>query len=132
VLFHCLAGEPPYVRDSEFDVLQAHLADPPPALTSVRPDLPQSIDRVLVTAMAKDPGARYATGDALAAAFRKALAGATDDATRAAPTTPVAPTRRLTLPRRRSRLIAAAILVLALAGALAGVLASRGSHDGVA
>jgi hypothetical protein len=132
VLFHCLVGQPPYVRDSEFDVLRAHLTDPPSALSSVRPDLPQSLDRVLVTAMAKDPDARFATGDALAAAFRKALAGATDDATRVAPTAPVAQTRRLTIPRRRGRLITAVTLAVALAAALAGVLATRGSHGGVA
>jgi hypothetical protein len=132
VLFHCLAAQPPYPRDSDFEVLQAHLIDPPPVLSSARPDLPQSLDGVLVTAMAKDPDARFATGDALAAAFRKALAGATDDATRVAPAAPVAQTPRLTGPRRRGRAIAAVILAVALAVALAGVLATRGSHGGVA
>jgi predicted Ser/Thr protein kinase len=130
LLFHCLAGQPPYVRDSELAVLHAHLADPLPILSSFRADLPQSLDGVLATAMAKDPDARYATGDALAAATRKALAGATDDATRLAPAILVGPRRRLTIPKPRGRLIAAAILVLALAGTLAGVLATRGSHGG--
>jgi hypothetical protein len=130
VLFHCLAGQPPYVRDSEVGVLQAHLTDPPPALSSVRTELPQSLDRVLARAMAKDPDARYATGDALATATRKALAGVPDDATRRAPAHPVAGTRGRTILKRRGRLVAAAILALALAGTVAGVLATRSSHGG--
>jgi serine/threonine-protein kinase len=32
VLYHCLSGEPPYARESEVAVLQAHLNDPPPSL----------------------------------------------------------------------------------------------------
>jgi serine/threonine-protein kinase len=130
VLFHCLAGEPPYVRDSEFAVLQAHLADPPPALSSIQPDLPRALDSVLATAMAKDPDARYTTGEALAAAVRQALSGAAGEPTRVAPTAAVAPTRRLTRPRHR-RWLVAIVVVLALAGALAGVLATQGSHGGV-
>ena len=103
VLFHCLAGEPPYVRDSEFAVLQAHLADPPPALSSIQPDLPRALDSVLATAMAKDPDARYTTGEALAAAFKQALSGAAGEPTRVAPTPP-----RLSS-RRRSVLTLAAV-----------------------
>ena len=44
VLFHCLIGEAPFARESDFAVLQAHLAEPPPILSSVRPDLPRSLD----------------------------------------------------------------------------------------
>jgi len=43
VLFHCLAGRPPFVRDSEFAVLNAHLRDPPPNLSSSRSDLPPTL-----------------------------------------------------------------------------------------
>ena len=37
VLFHCLAGQPPYRRKTEFAVLEAHLRDPTPALSTARP-----------------------------------------------------------------------------------------------
>jgi serine/threonine protein kinase len=91
VLFHCLAGQPPYRRETEFLVLNAHLHDPPPALSNVRPELPRSLDGVIVTAMAKYPDVRYATAGALAEAFAAAVAGPDGDATTH---------RRRTVPRR--------------------------------
>ena len=33
VLYHCLSGEPPYARESDVAVLQAHLNDPPPTVS---------------------------------------------------------------------------------------------------
>jgi serine/threonine protein kinase len=135
VLFHCLAGQPPYRRETEFAVLNAHLHDPPPALSSVRPDLPRALDGVVVTAMAKHPEVRYSTAGALADAFRAAVAGTDSDATRVAPTLPAAPpaldapTRALMRPRRRGRLIASLLLVTALAvAAVVAVVATRTSH----
>ena len=53
VLFHCLAGRPPYIRETDIAVLHAHLHDPRPDLSRVRPNLPSSLDGVLVTAMAQ-------------------------------------------------------------------------------
>ena len=36
VLFHCLAGRPPYEKDSDVAVITAHLLDPPPTISSVQ------------------------------------------------------------------------------------------------
>jgi serine/threonine-protein kinase len=137
LLFHCLAGQPPYIRETEIAVLNAHLHDPPATLSSVRSDLPRALDAVLVKAMAKDREARYATAGALAAAFRSALGDG--EATRFAPTISAQPAtvsapavsgRRL---RARSRgLIAAVILIVAVGGATAGLLVTRGSNSGTA
>jgi hypothetical protein len=86
VLFDCLAGQPPFVRTSEFETLEAHVAEPPPSLAHARPDLPRSLDRVLAKALSKDPAARWQSPGALAAALRAGLAGtAAEDVTRAAP-----------------------------------------------
>ena len=140
VLFHCLAGRPPYTGESEFAVLHAHLHDPAPALSDVRPDLPRSLDGVIATALAKNPDARYSAAGALVTAFAQALTGVTasadSDATRAAPTTPApqleqtgVATRRRSLAARRGRLIAAVVLVVVIGGAAGGVLATRASHS---
>ncbi len=140
VLFHCLIGEAPFARESDFAVLQAHLAEPPPILSSVRPGLPRALDGIITTAMAKEPGGRYATAGALAADFKRAIRGAlhpTDpDATRAAPVPPTVPQKahvtppRRPIPARRGRLIAAAIVAVVLgAAAAAGFLATRDSDE---
>jgi serine/threonine protein kinase len=73
VVHHCLAGEPPFERDSDLAVLQAHLKEPPPRLTQVRPDLSASVDHVLARALAKDPGDRFPAASDFAASLATAL-----------------------------------------------------------
>jgi serine/threonine protein kinase len=135
VLFHCLAGQPPYPRKTDFAVLEAHLRDPPPALSTVRAGFPAAFDGVFATAMAKYPEVRYASAEELTAAFGEALAGDAHDATRAAPAlVPSAPVDSATVampgpPRPRRRLVAAVVIVVLLAagGIVAGILATRDS-----
>jgi serine/threonine-protein kinase len=73
VLYHCLAGQPPYIRETEAAVINAHVTDRPPALSSIRPDLPPALDGVVATAMAKTKEVRYSSAGELASAFRSAL-----------------------------------------------------------
>jgi serine/threonine-protein kinase len=137
VLFHCLAGQPPYRRATDFAVLEAHLRDPPPALSTARPGLPGALDGVLVTAMAKYPDVRYASGLELAAAFAGAVAGAdgVGGVTRAAPTLAVprpaegatVALRRSSRPRRRLVAVAVAAALLTAGGIAAAIFATRGS-----
>ena len=73
VIYHCLAGQPPYIRETQAAVINAHVADRPPALSGIRPDLPPALDGVVATAMAKVKEVRYSSASELASAFRSAL-----------------------------------------------------------
>ncbi len=100
VLYQCLTGQPPYERETEVAVIHAHLSEPAPAVTTVRPDLPRSLDGVVVTAMAKHPEVRFQTAGAIAGALRAAL----DTDTVAAGEPPSWPSRAVAArrtPRRR-------------------------------
>ena len=110
VLYECLAGARPFDRESELSVVFAHLNEPPPRLTDVRPDLPLAFDTVFATALAKSPDERYSTCGDFAKAARAALRGKT-----------FAPRRT-----RRRLLVAGAVTVAAIGAAIAGVLLSRG------
>jgi serine/threonine protein kinase len=88
VFYHCLTGQPPYVRETEIAVLTAHLRDPPPALSRSRPDLPPALDGVLVTAMAKYPQVRHETAGGFAQALHDALAEPRADQTLVEPPPP--------------------------------------------
>jgi serine/threonine-protein kinase len=75
VLHECLTGVTPFPRDSDAQVLAAHLMEPPPAVSSLRPGLPAALDAVLAKAMAKDRDQRFPTCDAMVEAAHRALAG---------------------------------------------------------
>src|SRR5262249_44438852 len=55
VLFECLAGQRPFVRDSELSVVFAHLNEPPPRLSELRPEMPAAFVDVLPAALTKSP-----------------------------------------------------------------------------
>jgi serine/threonine-protein kinase len=73
VVHHCLTGAPPFERDSDLAVLQAHLKEPSPRITQVRPDLPAALDDVLARAMEKDAASRYPTVTDFSLALTTAL-----------------------------------------------------------
>ncbi|WP_244420167.1 serine/threonine-protein kinase [Streptomyces hygroscopicus] len=72
VLFEMLTGAPPFRRDDDMALLWAHQYDPPPALTELRPDLPEAVDAVFAEALAKVPEDRYETCRGFVAALRAA------------------------------------------------------------
>jgi hypothetical protein len=90
VLFECLAGFPPFRRDSDVALMYAHLNEPPPALCALRPELPPGVDTILARALAKAASDRYASCCAMLGEFRAALAGASVPAFRPS----IASTRR--------------------------------------
>src|SRR4029453_9366987 len=66
VLFECLTGRPPFRSENDAGLMYAHLQQPPPPVTSERPDLPHEIDRVVGRAMAKSPDDRPRSAGELA------------------------------------------------------------------
>jgi serine/threonine protein kinase len=73
VAFRMLTGTVPYQRDETLATLFAHLHDPVPSPTSIRPELPGAVDVVLAKAMAKEPAERYDSCGEFASALRDAV-----------------------------------------------------------
>ncbi len=69
LLYVALTGQVPFPRDSQAGTLFAHINDPVPLPSQVAPEL-APYDAVVARAMAKDPGARYATAGEFAHALR--------------------------------------------------------------
>ena len=57
VLYHCLTGRMPYERDTDVAVIYAHLSEPPPRPSRVRPELSDGFDDVIARALDKNPSA---------------------------------------------------------------------------
>ncbi|WP_395727889.1 protein kinase domain-containing protein [Nakamurella sp.] len=70
-----LTGQVPFPGDHTAKIY-GHRHLPPPRPSVVRPVLPPGVDRVIATAMAKNPAGRYGTCVELAGALRQSLAAA--------------------------------------------------------
>jgi serine/threonine-protein kinase len=81
VLYEALTGRRPFHRKSQFELMLAHMSDLAPAPSMVNPDVPAELSEIVLTAMAKDPSARFQTAEE----FRQRL-----DPSRAASPTAVA------------------------------------------
>ena len=114
VLFECLAGARPFERESELSVVFAHLNEPPPRISELRPELPAAFDGVFAVALAKAPGDRYGTCGEFVEAARAASRGT------------VLARRK----SRRRRWLAGAAVLAATGAALGGFLVSRSDHPG--
>ncbi|CAM4226146.1 Serine/threonine-protein kinase PknH [Mycobacterium basiliense] len=73
VLYECLTGNPPYQSDSAGMLISAHMIEPIPRPSAVRPDIPKAFDAVIARGMAKRPADRYASTGDLAQAAHQAL-----------------------------------------------------------
>jgi serine/threonine-protein kinase len=132
VLYECLTGAAPFEREGDLSVVFAHLKEPAPLVTRLRPDLADAIDAVIAQALAKAPDDRFSTCGELVAAASEALALAPPA---------VARTTRRTVPGVRTFLItdirgytsytveqgdeAAAELASTFAGIVRGVVEER-------
>ncbi|MDQ6769182.1 MAG: protein kinase [Gemmatimonadota bacterium] len=67
VLYEMLTGKPPFHGEGGF---VKRFTEPPPLPSTLRLDLPETLERIITKALARDPGDRYPT----AAEFGKALA----------------------------------------------------------
>ena len=61
VLYETLTGQVPFRRPSEAALLFAHVSDPPPKVSELRPDLPAELDDVIAAGLAKLPSQRPAS-----------------------------------------------------------------------
>jgi serine/threonine-protein kinase len=74
VLAECLTGSPPYRANSIEQAVGAHLTQPPPRPSQLRPgQVPAALDEVVAGGMAKNPQERYRSAGELAAAAHHAL-----------------------------------------------------------
>ena len=83
VAYRVLTGVAPFAGNVAV-ALHAVVYEGPPAPRSLTPELPSDVERVLALALAKDPGARFASVTAFAAAFDLAIQGKLDPETRGA------------------------------------------------
>lgn len=73
VVYELLTGRVPFSADTPYSIIHDHIFAPLPLPTSINPDIPQEVERVLLKALAKERNDRYQDIDAFVNAFSRAL-----------------------------------------------------------
>src|SRR5512133_2775458 len=73
ILYEMVRGRVPFVADTPLAVLFKHISDPLPLPSTVKSDIPEPIEQVLLKALAKNPQDRFATASDFVAAWKQAL-----------------------------------------------------------
>ena len=102
VLYEMVCGRRPFAGDSRASLMAAIVAAEPPALSSLQPQTPASLERLIRRCLAKDPDDRWQTARDLAAELRW-IAEAGSGRTTAAPGMTRRHAPRRSLGRRRGR-----------------------------
>jgi len=84
MLYEMVTGRVPYDAETPLAVVLKHIQEPLPLPSSVRPEVPERVERVILRAMAKEPADRYQTAGEMV----RALDGAVRAAEAASPTEP--------------------------------------------
>ncbi len=106
MLYEMLSGELPYDADTPYAVILKHINDPLPPLRPRVPHLPETVERIVIKALAKDKAQRYQSAaelrDALVQAEKAAHEiGSAEDTVDLAPPAAKSP-ETILLPERRS------------------------------
>ena len=73
ILYEIVTGVPPFRGDSPAAVLAQHLNATPTSPVLINPNIPPALTMVVMTALAKDPNARFARAAIMTAAIAEAL-----------------------------------------------------------
>jgi predicted Ser/Thr protein kinase len=73
MLYEMATGQVPYEAETPMAVVIKHITDPLPLPSSVKPDIPPRVERVILKAMAKDPDDRFQTVAEMVAALDAAV-----------------------------------------------------------
>ena len=119
ILFEMVIGRVPFEGDTPFSIANKHKSEPPPIPKKMNPQIPDSLNRIILRCLEKDKEKRYQTADELLAD----LAGVEESlpiAERAVPKRKTITSREITVKfRLRNLLIPAAAVIILVVAAIA-------------
>ncbi len=75
ILYEMLCGQVPFVREGFGEILIGQIFEDPPSLRTRLPEIPESLERVVLRALAKNPEERFAFMQDFAQAVHEAVPG---------------------------------------------------------
>jgi serine/threonine-protein kinase len=84
VLYELLTGKTPFDGDTPVEIAMKHLSNAPKPPSSLRPEIPAELDKVVLRALSKNPDERYQSADEMEADLERVARGAPVSAATAA------------------------------------------------
>lgn len=130
LLHELLTGQTPFRGETPFAVMHQHLYAEPEPVSRLRPQVPPTVEAVILRALRKDPAERFADAGEMRAALADAVARSAMPTVRATTLPPVPPATRATArsalrAKFRIALRPSTDSALALLGCLLSVLCAR-------
>jgi serine/threonine protein kinase len=75
LIYELVVGQVPFIADTPFSIIHDHIYTPLPLPRALNPNVPESIERLLLKALAKDRNDRFETVEEMVAAFKAAIQG---------------------------------------------------------
>ncbi|MEO6222627.1 MAG: protein kinase [Vicinamibacterales bacterium] len=118
VLYEMLTGRRAFRGDSHVETMNAILKEDPPEFSEISPNLPGSLDRIVRRCVEKQPADRFHSAHDLGIALEAISGGSSQSASSIAPVDGVGMLPATAAKRGISPLMAAAAVVIAVAGSL--------------
>jgi serine/threonine protein kinase len=74
VLYEMITGQVPFESDTPLSIIHKQINDPLPAPRSIRDDIPQALEQLILKSLSKEPGDRFTTVAEMIAAAQSAFA----------------------------------------------------------
>jgi formylglycine-generating enzyme required for sulfatase activity len=85
ILFEALTGQIPHDAETPFAIILKRMSEPLPLPRSLNPQIPEAVERVILKALAREPGDRFDSAGAMAAALKQAVSGVVVEEVKAPP-----------------------------------------------
>jgi len=85
MLYELIVGQPPFNAETGFAIIHDQIYTPPPLPRTLNPNVSESVEQVLLKALAKDPNNRFENVDQMVLAFKNAWLNANNPVQRSAP-----------------------------------------------
>lgn len=73
MLYEMVTGRPPFEATTTIEIMIKHMREPLPPPRTIKPDLPEALEQVIIKALAKEPAERYTTAAEMVQALRAAI-----------------------------------------------------------
>ena len=101
ILYEMLIGKQPYKADTPLGLALKHITEPVPRILEANPNLPNWMEKVISTAMAKDPDDRFSTAMELVETIKAFMRGEKPPERKSNATLKASPFNRTTIARRQ-------------------------------